>query len=219
MKTFYDLLKVIAVILVIVGLWFVFDSKSIEINIEPDQKSDQMTSDDLMIGSVVSKNTDRGRIYSLFGTSSSSPLTFASTTATATSTESPHTSAYTTSSVPFYVGLANLLTFSGNHYASNTDSEITITIAGSNDNACENPVESVNRANWSPIAQPTTTSTPQSVLRTALETITLSASAVGDNIFSFTIEEPNFNCVRLIASTNSTTDDSQLYMEVSIQDK
>jgi len=209
MTNLEKILIIIMIILAIAGIcWGIYK------NAEPVD-----TTEELRIGGVVSRQTDRGRLYSLFGTSSTTPLTFASTTADVFTVESPHTDAYTTSSVPFYVGKADLLTFSGNHYAANADSEITLTISGSNDNACENPVAGTNRANWSPIPYPSATTSLQSILKTALETITLSASAAGDNEFAFTIDNPNYNCVKVEATTASTTDDSQLWMEVSIQDK
>lgn len=119
-----------------------------------------------------------------------------------------------TSTVRFLNEKADLITVNGVFKGLRDSSFFIFEIAGSNDASCNSASVGVN---WYPIPTPRATSTLESSIIYNDNAITVSPGSTASTTFAFTLEDINYDCTKLTFYNNSTTDESLLYVEVSLK--
>jgi len=107
-----------------------------------------------------------------------------------------------------FVGDSEMATFNIWFKPKYIGSKLVYELSASNDSDCQNASSTLNVANWFPL--PVIATTTVSEIKDIQEKV-FTAPAVSTYKWSFTIDDINYQCLKLKFSTNSTTDFSFLY--------
>jgi len=165
-------------------------------------------------------------VLDLIGTSATTPLTFPeSTSETNWDTKLvnyPHHYGATPTAA-FLINGAESVTLDVWYAPTNTDSLMYLTVLGSNDVGCNNPSSTLNQSNWFPMPIVPTTS-PEYLAplviapfsTTSIAKFEPASTSIQKASLALPTEWLNFNCLQVQAYNSSTTDNSLVWLEVSI---